>query len=190
MEKKKQYVATNMDTILNEAAARYQTKESKSSNKKNEMSGSTTNYKGYKKLSLPKSSKLEIDMPEIGDLNNIFFYLNNHEVGANYLAYFNSLTDIKDEIKSNWLNMNLRTLRNYIDKESVLKENTKELIVMLISLFTHGLSVFGSKEQFDKWIITKNLFLENKAPMEFMDTVSGIKFINERLIAIEYGDNV
>jgi uncharacterized protein (DUF2384 family) len=156
----------------------------------NTMTGAIINYKGYKKVNPVSKVKKTIDLPEIGDLNNIFFYLNNHEIDSNYLSYFNTLTDIKDEIKSNWLNMNLRTLRNYIDKESILKENTKELIVMLISLFKHGVEVFGSKASFDKWVISNNLFLDNKPPMDFLDTVSGIKFINDRLSAIEYGDNI
>ena len=50
--------------------------------------------------------------------------------------------------------------------------------------------VFESKENFDKWLLSENYFLDNKPPEEFLNTITGIQFIDDRLTAIEYGDNV
>lgn len=140
---------------------------------------------------LDKKTKESIkDIPEIGDLTKIFFYVNNHNVNSQYLNILKELTNLKDDILSNWLNINTRTFRNYRKSDIVLKDNTKEHIVLLISLYKHGIEVFDSIENFDKWLTTENFLLDKKAPMEFLDTVSGLKFIDDKLTAIEYGDNV
>lgn len=140
---------------------------------------------------LDKKTKESIkDIPEIGDLTKIFFYVNNHNVNSQYLNILKELTNLKDDILSNWLNINTRTFRNYRKSNIVLKDNTKEHIVLLISLYKHGIEVFDSIENFDKWLTTENFLLDKKAPMDFLDTVSGLKFIDDRLTALEYGDNV
>jgi uncharacterized protein (DUF2384 family) len=72
----------------------------------------------------------------------------------------------------------------------MLKENLKEHIILLLSLIKHGTQVFGSKDGFDQWLTTGNFFLDSKTPVTFLNTVTGIRFIDERLTAMEYGDNV
>ncbi|MFV0196773.1 MbcA/ParS/Xre antitoxin family protein [Empedobacter falsenii] len=57
-------------------------------------------------------------------------------------------------------------------------------------MYKHGLEVFNTKDDFEKWLTTPNVLLDKKAPMDFLDTVSGLKFIDNRLTAIEYGENV
>ena len=47
-----------------------------------------------------------------------------------------------------------------------------------------------TKEDFEHWLTTPNILLDNKAPMDFLDTVSGLKFIDNRLTAMEFGENV
>ena len=106
------------------------------------------------------------------------------------IQYLDELSTLKDEIISSWLNITTRTYRNYKTKDVSLKDNTKEHIVLLISLYKHGLEVFNTKDDFEKWLTTTNLLLDNKAPADFLDTVSGLKFIDNRLTAIEYGENV
>ena len=58
------------------------------------------------------------------------------------------------------------------------------------SLVEHGIEIFGTKENFQCWLEKENFFFGKKAPAEFMTTDSGIKFIDDRLTGIEYGDNV
>ncbi|HEY8781625.1 MAG TPA: MbcA/ParS/Xre antitoxin family protein [Mucilaginibacter sp.] len=57
-------------------------------------------------------------------------------------------------------------------------------------LFEHGIEVFGTKKSFTTWLEKENFFFDKKAPAEFMKTEAGIKFIDDRLTGIEYGDNV
>ena len=57
-------------------------------------------------------------------------------------------------------------------------------------LLKHGIEVLGTEKDFLKWLNTINFFFDKKAPAEFMNTSEGIKFIDDRLTGIEYGDNV
>lgn len=129
-------------------------------------------------------------IPEIGNFTKILFYLRNNDVNWNYFNYFKEITTLSDEITSNWLNINSKTLRAYRKPESTSKDNVKEHLVLLIALYQHGIDVFDGKENFDSWLISENYYLDRKAPMDFLDTITGIKFIDDRLTAIEFGDTV
>ena len=48
----------------------------------------------------------------------------------------------------------------------------------------------GQQEDFNEWLNTPNVFLENKKPISFLNTISGGKFIDSRLTGIQYGDNI
>lgn len=134
-------------------------------------------------LTIPK-------IPEISNFTNILFYLEKHNINWVYFNYFKEMTTLSDEIISSWLNINPKTLRAYRKPESISRDNIKEHLVLLISLYKHGTDVFESKENFDKWLLSENYFLDGKSPTSFLDTITGIKFIDDRLTAIEYGDNV
>lgn len=137
-----------------------------------------------------KSYKQIIDeIPEVRDFANVYFYVNRYDIDQKYIKYLDELSGLKDDIISNWLNITTRTYRNYKTKDISLKDNTKEHVVLLISLYKHGLEVFSTKDDFENWLTTPNVLLDKKAPMDFLDTVSGLKFIDNRLTAIEYGEN-
>ena len=97
---------------------------------------------------------------------------------------------LKDEILCEWLNISLKTFRNYKKTPVTLKDNVQEQIILLISLFKHGREVFGTTEQFMQWMDRANPFLDQKKPIAFLNTITGIRFVNDRLTAMEYGDNV
>jgi uncharacterized protein (DUF2384 family) len=130
------------------------------------------------------------EIPEVGDLTKIYFYVSNNDISSRYFNILKGLTNVKDDIISNWLNINARTFRNYKNVDLPLKYNTKEHVVLLIAIFKHGQVVFDGKEMFDNWLVTGNTMLDMKAPKDFLDTISGLKFIDDKLTALEYGDNV
>jgi len=141
-------------------------------------------------LELKRRKKLIDDLPEVGDFTNVYFYVNHYKIDHEYVQFLDELSGLKDEIISKWLNITTRTYRNYKSKSVSLKDNTKEHIVLILSLYKHGLEVFNTKEEFEQWLTTGNLLLDSKAPMDYLDTVSGLKFIDNRLTAIEFGENV
>ncbi len=97
---------------------------------------------------------------------------------------------INDDIIADWLNITPRTYRNYKTKDTTFKPNMREHLIMLLSLYEHGEEVFSNASAFEKWLNTPNIFLDNTAPKNFMNTINGIKMVDDRLTALEYGENV
>lgn len=129
-------------------------------------------------------------LPSVNEPAAVYGYLSAHDIDSRYVHRLDALIGLGDEMLAGWLNVTSRTLRNYKDKEAKLKGITKEQLVGLLSLYKHGVDVFDTKEAFEVWLSAANPFLDHKAPQEFMDTISGIQLIDNRLTAMEYGENI
>jgi len=137
---------------------------------------------------VPKFSKSHV--PAIGNDIDILFFIKNEEVDLQYLHHLKEISSFSDEVIADWLGISVKTLRNYRKAESELKESLKEHLVLLLSLYQHGTVVFGSAGNFDKWLESENYFFDNQSPKGFLSTSSGIRYVDDRLTAMEYGDNV
>jgi putative toxin-antitoxin system antitoxin component (TIGR02293 family) len=124
----------------------------------------------------------------LGDVE-VIGYMDRNTINASYLQAIKKLTRYKDDKISTWLNISPRTMRSY-HSSTRFKKNTSEQILLLLAVFKHGIRVFGSKEAFDDWLDAPNFYFDNKKPIAFLDTSSGVRYINDRLTAMEYGDNV
>jgi uncharacterized protein (DUF2384 family) len=136
------------------------------------------------------SKKAIATIPEIGNHMDVFYYIKNNNIDEHYLIYLKEETSFNDDVISDWFNISVKTLRSYRKPKTNLKENLKEHIVLILSLYEHGKEVFETSENFDKWLNTMNFYFDKKPPKNFLDTVSGIKFIDDQLTAIERGENV
>ena len=83
------------------------------------------------------------------------------------------------------MNSNHSSVERWLE-ESPGKVNEAELLFLI----RHGRSVFGHEEAFYQWLQTRNFHFNNEAPSSYLDSLSGIQFVDERLTAMEYGDNV
>jgi len=110
-------------------------------------------------------------------------------IDSRYLNVLKKISSVKDEVISSWLNINVKTFRSYKKSSLELSPDVQEHTVMLLSLMKHGIDVFGSKEAFSQWIERENISLDGSSPSGYLNTVSGIKFIDDRLSGMEYGDN-
>jgi len=117
-------------------------------------------------------------------------YLNEKAIDWRYLDHLKAISAVSDETLSTWLNISVRTFRNYRKKDSIIKDNLKEHIVLLIAIFNKGKEVFGHEKAFVTWLEDRNFYFDDYPPAHFLRTITGIRFVEERLIAIEYGDNV
>jgi len=72
----------------------------------------------------------------------------------------------------------------------MLRRDLQEHVIMLLSLMKHGISVFGDTDTFSRWLERPNFFFDEKSPCYYLDTISGIKLIDDRLTSMEYGDNI
>jgi len=130
------------------------------------------------------------NIPSRVDTNITLGMIKTDKVGPQHLQALKDLTLFNDEKISDWLDISVKTFRSYKKPDSVIKARIKEHAVMALSLIKHGIDVFETNENFTNWLQKENFFFDKKAPIEFMNTNSGIKFIDDRLTALEYGDNV
>lgn len=138
-----------------------------------------------------KQEKMIAEIPSLADFSNIFLYSTKSKYDSEYIMLLDRIIGLSELHLAKWLNITPRTFRNYKKNEDLqLKDNTKEHIIMILSLYKHGTEVFGNVSLFEEWLSKANYFLDNTAPTDFLETISGIKFIDNRLTAMEYGDNV
>jgi uncharacterized protein (DUF2384 family) len=130
------------------------------------------------------------NIPERISDSEVLHMLKSENINGEYISYVKEFSKINDELLSDWFNVNVKTFRNYKKQNTILKENLQEQVVLLISLYKHGIEVFGEVEDFNNWLDTENFFIENSKPISYLKTVTGIRFVDDRLTAMEYGDNI
>ncbi len=119
----------------------------------------------------------------------MLYAVRSNKITSDHLNNLKDLSGLKDEILSVSLNLNVKTFRNYKSKTVSMKPHLQEHVLALLSLYKHGVSVFGSQSLFNEWLEKPNHFFDGDAPMDFLTTISGIRFTDDRLTGIEYGDN-
>lgn len=117
--------------------------------------------------------------------------INQDEITAGDIVSLKELTGLSDEKIATCLDISVKTFRSYKKKPVLVIGNkkVKEQLVMLISLLKHGIEVFGSKEHFDKWLETKNFYFDHDPPIKSLDSIAGIRFVDDQLTGLEFGDN-
>jgi uncharacterized protein (DUF2384 family) len=131
----------------------------------------------------------ETVLPDLKDVA-VLVYMDRNKIDAGYLRRIKGLTRYNDDMIAGWLHISPRTMRSYNSERKVFDKKLGEQVVMLRAVFEKGKSVLGDAGVFDKWLDTVNFFFDGKKPITFLDTTSGIRYIFDRLTAMEYGDNV
>ncbi|MGV8915025.1 MAG: antitoxin Xre/MbcA/ParS toxin-binding domain-containing protein [Kaistella sp.] len=138
-----------------------------------------------------RQKKIIEEIPLVSEFSHLYFYTTQSDSDSEFIAILDSVIGLSDTVLSKWLNITPRTFRNYRNSTNlILKENTKEHVILILSLYKHGIEIFDTVENFESWLSKNNLVLDNRAPFDFLETISGIKFIDDRLTAMEYGENV
>ncbi len=130
------------------------------------------------------------DVPGHINDSEILSFLYTKDINWQHVNAIKTLTDFNDTIISDWLNVSVKTFREYKKPPTSFKENVKEQVLLLLALIKHGIAVFGSVKEFDHWLNQTNFYFDNRSPNAYLNTVTGIKFVDDRLTAMEYGDNV
>ena len=142
------------------------------------------------KKSNPKNNLILNKVPSYVNEADTFNLLYASDVDWQYVYTIKTYSDFNDQVLSEYLNMSVKTFREYKKPNSVLNANLKEQVVMLLSLLKHGEAVFGTMKLFETWLNAANFYFNGKAPSAYLNTITGIKFVDERLTAMTYGDNV
>lgn len=111
-------------------------------------------------------------------------------ITSSQITALKQLSGLGDEALATALNMNIKTFRSYKLSELPLKPLMQEHAIALLALYKHGLEAFDTSKSFNTWLEKANFYFDNDKPINFLTTISGIKFVDERLTAIQYGDNV
>ncbi len=122
--------------------------------------------------------------------HQVLQYIQSGTINSRYLNDVKKLTELSDEIISSWLHLNVKTYRSYKSKKTELSADVQEHIVLLLALIKHGIELFGNSENFNTWLQTPNFFFDQQTPLTYLNTISGIKIVDDQLTAMEYGDNV
>ncbi len=127
-------------------------------------------YKGKikSKSQLVASSFNGVDMSVVNDVSVL------------YNLTSNTMADI--------MNISTKTLTRYTQSNKVLNAVSSEILLKLISLFNHGVQVFGNESSFSNWLQKPSIGLNNQNPFNYLKSSSGIDLVDEELTRIEYGD--
>lgn len=120
----------------------------------------------------------------------VLYAVRQNTVDSAYLNDLKKVSGLPDDVLSTSLNLNVKTFRGYKSKAVAIKPYLQEHIISLLSLYKHGIAVFGDQTAFNNWLLKENYYFDNDAPVNFLTTVTGIRYVDERLTAIEYGDNI
>lgn len=137
-----------------------------------------------------KKISQHLEIPAFVSEPEMLYAVRQNKITSEQIYNLKTLSGLKDELLSFSLNLNIKTFRNYKVKLLPMKPYLQEHVFALLSLFNHGIDIFGTSDQFGEWLQKPNHFFDNDSPMNFLNTISGIKYTDDRLIAMEYGDNV
>lgn len=129
------------------------------------------------------------DIPLIASEPEILYAVRQNRITSNYIDDLKKLSGLKDGLLSDSLNLNIKTFRSYKLKSILMKPYLQEHVFTLLSLFKHGIAFFGTSVKFGEWLQKENYFFDNDIPINFLNTISGIRYTDDRLTAMEYGDN-
>ncbi len=115
--------------------------------------------------------------------------IRNNKAGYQHFKAIKDITSFTDEKIADWLDISVKTYRTYKKPDAQIKASIKEHALMALSLIRHGIDVFGKPETFIQWLETENFYFDKQAPITFLHTGSGMKFIDDQLTGMEYGDN-
>jgi len=115
--------------------------------------------------------------------------INNDTIDHSYLQAIKDISNLPDAMLSQILDVTAKTFKTYITGKSKFKESIQEQIILLLDLYKHGFHVFSNEVNFQQWLERPNLYLDQKRPLDFLVSKSGISFIDDQLTAIQYGEN-
>lgn len=97
-----------------------------------------------------------------------------------------SILNISMEQLSSLLHVSFRTIQRKQDVE-LLNVTISEQLIEMASVVSHGIAVFDTLENFQKWLHLEIRALDFKKPIAFFDTGFGLDLINKILGRIEHG---
>jgi putative toxin-antitoxin system antitoxin component (TIGR02293 family) len=109
-------------------------------------------------------------------------------LSANAALDFLSLSGFTQDEFQETFKTTVKTIQNHVTRELTLDAALSEKLLKSFALFDKGVEIFGSAKNFHQWLGTPAYGLGNQLPFDLMDTITGIRLIEEELTRIEFGD--
>ncbi|MEF1336974.1 DUF2384 domain-containing protein, partial [Vibrio rotiferianus] len=86
------------------------------------------------------------------------------------------------------IGVNLRTLqRKMKEPNATLSPTASEHALMLADMVKQANEYFGDRDATLRWLNKPSLVFENKTPLSFCDTITGIILVTEEINKLKYG---
>ncbi len=85
-----------------------------------------------------------------------------------------------------YLHVSERTLQRYSPDKNLSTE-LSDRVLQIAKVYVRSLDVFEEPEITSEWLKQPNVALGNIAPIEYLDTSSGVEIVLDELTRIEYG---
>lgn len=138
----------------------------------------------YKSLNVILGGKQSINQPVSGDFDLIA--LTREGIKKSSLKSLSAHLGITMEVMSRLLHSSHRNMQRK-DEDELLDTLKTEKVLELAAFAQRGIDVIGSKEAFIEWLHTPLVSLNNKSPLEFLDTSFGIQLLQKLLGRLEQG---
>jgi len=114
-----------------------------------------------------------------------FVELSRKGISMKVLKKIQDFTSLTNKEIAQILPVSERQLIRYKTNHTLRKDISSHLI-QLVELFDKGYDVF-SKEKFQRWVRSEIIVLQDKRPIDYMDTPIGINLLQNVLGRIEHG---
>ena len=84
------------------------------------------------------------------------------------------------------ININPRTIRNYLSQKKKLDSVVSEHLLKLIALYIKGEEIFGNIDEFNYWL-KKPFWKSKENPIDLLVTPGGVDIVSDELDRINYG---
>ena len=96
-------------------------------------------------------------------------------------------TGLQKQVLAGLLGMDPRTIDNYRKQSRSFAALEGELLLKLESLFEFGFEILESKEDFKAWLSSPAFALNDKKPIDFLNTSTGVDLVEQALQRIAHG---
>lgn len=114
-----------------------------------------------------------------------------YQVGRGvHVAKFDQLLEhsgIQKQVLANLLGLDPRTIDNYRKQGRNFPSLEGELLLKITQLFKVGEEVFGGVEAFRDWLNTSSKAFDQRKPITFLNTSTGVVLVQQALMRIAYG---
>lgn len=116
-----------------------------------------------------------------------FITIATRGLNSDAVLHFKDYFSLSKNYTAALLNLSVPTLFRLLRSKQNLKRNSSVQLFEAADLFLYGIEVFGSKENFFKWLQLPNTSLGDIEPQELIEIPGGISKVRDVLGRIEHG---